>query len=152
MSRCAGAGREHSQAASPGWPRELFHTTDIMLSLWMGAGRGGQESALLFAMNLNPLLSRSSNFSKSLVFFRNFMKFGTSRFCYCFSGTGCKSVVGWWENHIVYNLFSYSSLVLVFTLLPYETVFISTHEFYLCLFLLPHWGASGRVSERLSSA
>jgi len=32
-SRCAGAGREHSQAASPGWPTQIFHTMDIMLSL-----------------------------------------------------------------------------------------------------------------------
>jgi len=33
MSRCAGAGREPSQAASPGWPMERLHTKNIMLSL-----------------------------------------------------------------------------------------------------------------------
>jgi len=38
MSRCAGAGREHRQAANPIWPMEIFHTIDITLSLWMGVG------------------------------------------------------------------------------------------------------------------
>jgi len=33
MSRCVGAGREHSQAANPGRPMEIFHTIDITLSL-----------------------------------------------------------------------------------------------------------------------
>jgi len=33
MGRCAGAGREHSRTASPSWPVEIFHTTDIVLSL-----------------------------------------------------------------------------------------------------------------------
>jgi len=32
MSRWAGAGREQSQAASPSWPVEIFHTIDAMLS------------------------------------------------------------------------------------------------------------------------
>jgi len=39
-SRCAGAGREHSQAAGPAWPTEIFHTMDVMLSLWMGLAGG----------------------------------------------------------------------------------------------------------------
>ena len=43
-SRCAGAGREHSQAAGPGWPMGIFHTMDVMLSLWMGVG---QEAGIL---------------------------------------------------------------------------------------------------------
>jgi len=42
-SRCAGAGREHSQAASPSWPVEIFHTMDIMLSLSMGVGQGDRN-------------------------------------------------------------------------------------------------------------
>jgi len=33
MSRWAGAGREHSQAASPSRPVEIFHTIDVMLSV-----------------------------------------------------------------------------------------------------------------------
>jgi len=46
MSRRAGAGREHSQAASPSWAGETFHTMDAMLHLWMGArwGAGGSFS------------------------------------------------------------------------------------------------------------
>ena len=40
MSRCAGAGREHSQAASPSWPMEILLTIDVILSLWMGIGWG----------------------------------------------------------------------------------------------------------------
>jgi len=39
-SRCAGAGREYSQAASPGWPMATFHTLGIRLRLWMGIGQG----------------------------------------------------------------------------------------------------------------
>ena len=39
-SRCAGAGREQSQADSPGWPMEIFHTMDAMLSLWAQVGWG----------------------------------------------------------------------------------------------------------------
>jgi len=33
MSRCAGAGREHGQTASPSWPIEIFHTINVMLIL-----------------------------------------------------------------------------------------------------------------------
>ena len=33
MRKCAGAGRERSQAASPRWPMEIFHTIAVMLSL-----------------------------------------------------------------------------------------------------------------------
>jgi len=33
MSRHAGAGREHSQAASPSWPIGICHTMDLILSL-----------------------------------------------------------------------------------------------------------------------
>ena len=32
-SRCAGAGREHSQAVSRSRPAEMFRITDIMLSI-----------------------------------------------------------------------------------------------------------------------
>ena len=40
MIRCAGAGREQSQTASPSWPMKIFHTIDIMLSIQMGVGWG----------------------------------------------------------------------------------------------------------------
>jgi len=38
MSRYPRAGREHSQAASPSWPTEIFHTIDTMLSLLIRVG------------------------------------------------------------------------------------------------------------------
>jgi len=40
MSRCAGAGREHSQTPSLSWPVEIFHDTDVVLSLYMEVGQG----------------------------------------------------------------------------------------------------------------
>jgi len=72
----------------------------------MGVGRG-QESALLFSMSSNPLLSVSSNFSRISVFFGSFAKFAKSvgsGFCNHCTGTDCKSIE-WWENCIVYSLF-----------------------------------------------
>jgi len=33
MSRCAGAGREHSQTANPRGPMEIFHIIDVRFSL-----------------------------------------------------------------------------------------------------------------------
>ena len=90
--RCAGAGREHSPAASPGWPVETFHTwTSCSVYEWGLAG--GKESAFLSSTSLN--------FSGSLVSFVSFAKFSkwkSSRFCGCCSGTGYVLVVGQWEN------------------------------------------------------
>jgi len=40
MSRCTRAEREHSQAANPSWPTEIFHTIDTKLSIQMGIGWG----------------------------------------------------------------------------------------------------------------
>jgi len=40
MSKCSGAGRKHSRTASPSWSMEIFHTLDLMLSLWRGDGQG----------------------------------------------------------------------------------------------------------------
>ena len=40
MSRCTRAGREHGQAANPIWPTEIFHTIDVMLSIWIAVGWG----------------------------------------------------------------------------------------------------------------
>jgi len=45
MSRCAGAGREHGQADSPGWPMEIFHTTDMHS---LGVGVGWEQEAIFF--------------------------------------------------------------------------------------------------------
>jgi len=33
MSRCTRAGREHSQAAGPRGPTEMFHAVDVMLGI-----------------------------------------------------------------------------------------------------------------------
>jgi len=100
MGRRAGAGREHGQA-EPGWPMDIFHTVDIMLSLRMGVGRAA--GSLFF-----PLFSRSFNgiyffswefdlFRELGLFWGSSVKFGKSvcsRFCDCCSGTGCDSVTG----------------------------------------------------------
>jgi len=40
MSKYTRAGREHSQAASPGWPTERFYTIDVTLSIQTGVGWG----------------------------------------------------------------------------------------------------------------
>jgi len=47
-SRCAGAGREHSQADSPGWPVEIFQTINTMLSL--GTGLACRQEAIGFSV------------------------------------------------------------------------------------------------------
>jgi len=39
---------EHSQAAGPSWPMEIFHTMDVMLSLSRGAGQGAGVRSSLF--------------------------------------------------------------------------------------------------------
>jgi len=44
LSRCAGVRREDSQMASPSWPKEIFHTMDLMLSLGMGVVHGTGSS------------------------------------------------------------------------------------------------------------
>jgi len=69
MSRCARAGREHSQAASPGWPTEVFHTMGIIYEWGLAEG---QNLLFLVSMGSNPLLSRSLNFSQELGFFWEF--------------------------------------------------------------------------------
>jgi len=40
MSRCTGTGKEHSQAASPSWPMEIFYTIDILLNTYTRGGWG----------------------------------------------------------------------------------------------------------------
>jgi len=47
MSRCAGAGKEHSQAPSPSWPVEIFHIMDMMIVYEWGLAVG-QESLFSF--------------------------------------------------------------------------------------------------------
>jgi len=66
MSRCAEAGRGHSQTANPSWPMEIFHTIDMLRSLLMGVGQGTGICSSLF-----------HEFKSSLVWeFEIFQKFG----------------------------------------------------------------------------
>jgi len=76
MSRCAGAGREQSEAASPSWPVEMFHTMDVCSVGW-GAG----------------VLSSLGVQSISFCEFGKFCKI--QEFRDCGSGTSCKLVIGW---------------------------------------------------------
>jgi len=102
-------------------------------------------------MSSNPLLAGSLNFSESSVFVGSFVKFTKSTisgFCDCCSGIGCKSVVGG-EKVVLYIVcFAYSLLsllVVVFSLLSSQTVFISTHELPLLSISPPHpAGGKGR--------
>ena len=55
MSGCAGAGRQQSQAASPSWPVEIFHTRDITLSFTNWNWPGGRNS--VFSVSLNCTVS-----------------------------------------------------------------------------------------------
>jgi len=48
MSRCARAGKENSQTASPSWPVEMFHNIDGMLNLSAGFGWGAGLSLCFF--------------------------------------------------------------------------------------------------------
>jgi len=85
---------------------------------WLG---GGQESALLCSVSLNPLLAESSNFSGSLVFFGSVTK------CMIFPdsvvtawGLAANQSSGGEKNCIVYRFFfSYSSLLLLLSLFPF---------------------------------
>jgi len=165
MSGCAGAGREHSQAASPRWPMEIFHAMDVVLSLWMGAGWGAAfhfwMAFSFLVLSLTPLLSWSSSFSGSSAFFRNFMKFAkVPGVRDLYSGTGCDLVIGWWENCILYCCFciyiviinsSITSITVSFLVLlncPYLSpgVLLFVRFSSLC------WDGRGGVSERLSGA
>jgi len=95
MNRCAGAGREHSQTASPRWPMEIFHTIDVNLSLLMGICLGAGICPSLFC-EFEFCLVLEFQFFGEFEFLGNsaeFMKSATSRFCKCCSGSDCKSVI-----------------------------------------------------------
>jgi len=67
MSRCAGAGREHSQTARPSWLMK-YSISYISCSVYKRGLDREQESFSLVSMTSNPPLSRRLNFSGSLVF------------------------------------------------------------------------------------
>jgi len=92
----AGAGRQHSQTESQAgqWKYSIPWKS---CSIYKGGLAMGQET-LLFYVNSNPLLARSSNFSGSSVFVGNFVKSvksSISGFRSPCLGTGCESVINW---------------------------------------------------------
>ena len=89
MSRCAGSGRKHSQAAIPSWPMEKFHTMDVILSLWMEVGLWGRS--LLFSFPGVWILSCLG----VRTFGGNFMEFAIFGFHNHCSGTGCELATRW---------------------------------------------------------
>jgi len=93
----------------------------------IGGWSGGQESAFLFSVSLNPLLSGSLNFSGSLVFFVSFVKFTKFTIfpgsAITAQGQAVNSSFGGEKNmlyivYFAYSLFALSLSVLVFCLLP----------------------------------
>jgi len=166
LSRCAGAGRGHSQAASPGWPVEISHTVDIVLSLWMGVGRGGGSYHLLLFLWVQFLSCQEVwTFQGVGVFFflefcnvlKNLWVLGSVTAAW---GLAANRSLGGEKIVLCKVYFAYSflslllSLLLVvsgFPLLPYWTLFIATHKFPLLSVFLPHpaGGRKGR-GERVA--
>ena len=69
MSRCAGAGGSRArQLTQAGQWKYSIPWTSCSVYEW-GLSRDRRLSALLISMGLNPLLSRSLDFSRSFVFF-----------------------------------------------------------------------------------
>jgi len=73
MSRCAGAGREHSQPDQAGQRKYSIPWTSAQFM--NGGWPGGRNLLFLISVSLNPLLGGSLNFYGSLVFFGSFVKF-----------------------------------------------------------------------------
>ena len=112
MSRCAGAGREHSQAASPSWPMEIFHTIGVMLSLWMGLARALELLGV-------STISFSSGSWKSLLwvwsFFGSSVKFPvsvSSAFCHRCLRTSY-SICRWVVRRKLYCLFCILIIIII---------------------------------------
>ena len=146
MSRWAGAGREQSQADSPSWPVEIFHTIDVMLSLWMWFGWGAWILSF----------SGSSVFSVSLNFFGSSAKSTTSMssaFHNRCSGPNCHHAVR--KNCIVCNLFC----MFVITIFIIISFVVLLNCLYLNPWVLPFvhspphpTGGKGRVCKWMSGA
>jgi len=156
MSRCSGAGREHSQADGPSWPVEIFLTMDGMLSLGMGThlGGGGEQISMFFALFFweFKLLQDLGLFFRSS---KKFIKSTSSIFHSCCSGTGytiCRQMVR--KYCIVYCLFC------IFIIITSSSSNIAYVALLNCLYLNPRvssfvhfsspplWGGRGDVSER----
>jgi len=85
---CSGSG---FYLNSPRWPVEIFHTRDVLLSLWMGVGRVAGVVFLLFSFMWVRILSCTV-----VRTFQEFHKVSIFIFHDRCSGTGCISVVGLW--------------------------------------------------------
>jgi len=72
MSRCAGAGREHSQAAQAGQGK--YSVPQMLCSVYEWGLARGQGPFSPFH-EFESYLAWSANFSGSLVFFESFTKF-----------------------------------------------------------------------------
>jgi len=122
VSRCAGAVRKQSQAASPSWTMEIFHTIDVTLSFINGDWPMGRN-ALFWEFNS---LSTSLNFSVSSVFFCEFREFckvhqfseiqEICEFCDRCLGTGC-TISHWVVRKIVLCIASFAYSLLLSLLL-----------------------------------
>jgi len=84
--RVCGSWEGAQPGRETGWPMEIFHTINIMLSLWMWIGQGAGIVSSLFC-GFESALVQEFKFSGSSVFFRNFTKSAISRFSDHCSGT-----------------------------------------------------------------
>ena len=155
MSRSAGAGRQHSQAASPSWPMEIFYTIDVIISLWMEFGLGGRNLLywFLFFLRVWTFLGVQSFFGS----FAKFSKRATSGFHDHCLGTVYELFIRWWK---ICMCIVYLCIFITISI----SMSISFLVFLNCLCLNSRvppfvhisspsvWGGRGGVSEWLSSA
>ena len=143
---------------------EIFHTLDVVLSLLMGIGQRGRNLFFLIYVSSNPLFSKSSNFSRSSVFFGSFVKFTKSAslgFGDCTWGLTAVRSLGGEKNCIVYSLLWLFTISIISSSISSIISFVVLLNFlYLnqqvSLFMyfssFSHWGRRGGVSEPLSGA
>ena len=157
MSRGVGAGRKQSQTDNPSRPMEIFHTIDIMLSLWMRVERGGRNLYFLISVSLNPLLSRS------LVFFRSFKIHSFPGSTITAWGLAVNQSSGGDKNCVLHSLFCIFIIIIIISSSGIS-INISFVALLNCLYLNPwvlpfvhfssssHWGGKPGVSEWWSGA
>ena len=161
LSRCAGAGREHRQTASPSWSVEIFHTLDIMLCLWTGDGRGQEAigSSLFCEFESSPVWE----FKRFWEILKNSQIWHSATTA---QGLAADQSLGGEKRRIAYSLFCIFVIIIVTIIISIiSSVSISFVAFLNCLYLnprvppfcplllpIPLWGGRGGVSERLSSA
>jgi len=154
-SRCAGAGREHSQTDSPaGQWKYSIPWMSCSVCEW-GWPKSRNLSFFLVSVSLNPPLSGSLSFSGSLVFFWEVLWNSQNSQIWDFVIAAQGLAVNWssgGEKTVLYIVcFAYLVSSVLPTLLPYYTVFISAQEFPLVSISPPHpSGGKGGVSERLA--